>query len=49
LFYFKNIPFDSFLKLYVSIEVICCTVISIFMVYIIVNYENKIADHLKQV
>lgn len=42
LIYFKFLPIGSFLKLYVGIEVICCTFISILMIYIIAGYERRI-------
>lgn len=44
LFWFNNLSFSSFLKMYVIIEVSCCTLITIFMLYIIVHYEKMVAD-----
>lgn len=42
LIYFKFLPVESFLRLYVGIEVMCCTIISILMIYIIAGYEKRI-------
>ena len=40
LFCFGNLPFSSFLKLYTVIEVMCCTIITFLMLYIVRNYER---------
>lgn len=40
LFYFNYLSFNSFLKLYTLIEVICCLLITVFMVFIVINYEQ---------
>jgi O-antigen/teichoic acid export membrane protein len=42
LFWFNHLCFDSFLRLYVLIEVICCSVITLIMVYLVMNYERKV-------
>lgn len=42
LIYFKYLPFGSFLKLYVFIEMFCYTVITLFMIFIVVNYEKDL-------
>lgn len=39
---FNNLTFDSFLKVYVLIEVLCSLVISVFMIYVITNYEKNV-------
>lgn len=42
LFFFNHLSFTSFLKVYVAIEVICCSIITMFIVYIVVNYEKLV-------
>lgn len=42
LMYFQFLPIESFLRLYVGIEVMCCTIITILMIYIISGYEQRI-------
>jgi O-antigen/teichoic acid export membrane protein len=42
LFLFSKLPFSGFLKVYVLIEVICCTMSVLFMIYIVVNYERMV-------
>lgn len=42
LFWFDSLSFYSFLRLYVSIEVICCTIITIFMISLVLSYEKKV-------
>jgi O-antigen/teichoic acid export membrane protein len=42
LFWFNNLSFNSFLKLYVILEVMCCAVITVFMIKIVLNYEKRI-------
>lgn len=44
LFLFNNLSFNSFLKLYVLIEVLCSTIISVFMLYVVFNYEKMISN-----
>lgn len=41
LIFFKNYSFIDFLKVYVFIEIICCLIITIFMVTMVAGYENK--------
>ncbi len=43
LFWFNNLSFYPFLRLYVLIEVVCSTVITILMVYLVVQYEKQVA------
>jgi len=40
LFYFNNLSFISFLKLYVIIEVTCSSIISLLILYAVINYEK---------
>lgn len=51
LFLFSSLSFISFLKVYVTFEVVCCLLSSLFILYIIINYEKaatKIrSDHKK--
>lgn len=44
LFWFNSLSFSSFLKLYVLIEVSCCTIITLFMLYVIINYEKMVSN-----
>jgi len=44
LFYFNNLSFTSFLKLYVIIELICCSLITIFILYVVIGYEKKVLE-----
>jgi O-antigen/teichoic acid export membrane protein len=46
LFFFNYLSFSSFLKLYVIIEVICCSMSTLLMLYIIINYE-KMASNIE--
>jgi O-antigen/teichoic acid export membrane protein len=43
LFFFSNLTFNNFLKVYVIIEVACCSIITVFMLSIITSYEKRIA------
>jgi O-antigen/teichoic acid export membrane protein len=43
LMYFNKLSFISFLKLYTLIEVICCTLITIFMINVVINYERMVS------
>jgi O-antigen/teichoic acid export membrane protein len=40
LFFFNNLSFSNFLKVYVLIEVICCSLSTIFILYVVTNYER---------
>ncbi len=40
---FNNLTFSTFLKVYVSIEVVCSSLITIFMIYVVINYEKMVA------
>jgi O-antigen/teichoic acid export membrane protein len=40
LFFFNNLSFSNFLKVYVLIEVICCSLSALFMIYVVTNYER---------
>jgi O-antigen/teichoic acid export membrane protein len=42
LFYFNYLSFNSFLKLYVTIEVTCSLIITLLIVYIVINYERSV-------
>lgn len=42
LFFFSNLSFISFLKLYTLIEIICCIASALLMIYIVANYEKLI-------
>ena len=42
LFFFNHLSFESFLKVYVIIEVICSTVVSLLIIKTVINYERKI-------
>jgi O-antigen/teichoic acid export membrane protein len=42
LFFFNNLSFSNFLKVYVIIELICCSMITLFIFYVVVNYEKLI-------
>ncbi|MCX6253886.1 MAG: oligosaccharide flippase family protein [Bacteroidia bacterium] len=44
LFFFNNLTFSSFLRVYVMIEVTCCTIISLFMLYVVINYEKMVSN-----
>jgi O-antigen/teichoic acid export membrane protein len=44
LFLFNNLSFSSFLKLYVLIEFSCCTIITLFMLYVIIYYEKMVSN-----
>jgi O-antigen/teichoic acid export membrane protein len=46
LFFFNKLPFNSFLKVYALIEVICCTVSAIFISYVVFNYEKLVPEVL---
>jgi O-antigen/teichoic acid export membrane protein len=43
LFFFNNLSFISFLKLYTIIELGCCILSAFFIVFIVVKYEKNIA------
>jgi O-antigen/teichoic acid export membrane protein len=43
LFFFNNLSFNSFLKAYVIIEVICSSIVTMFILNIVVNYEKLIS------
>lgn len=43
LFCFNDLSFSSFLKLYVIIEVMCCSIITLFILYVVINYEKMIS------
>jgi hypothetical protein len=34
------LSFSNFLKVYVLIEVICCSLSALFMIYVVTNYER---------
>jgi O-antigen/teichoic acid export membrane protein len=40
---FKTLSFNSFLKLYALIEVLCCTLITIFIFFVILKYEKMVS------
>ena len=40
--FFNYLPFNSFLRVYTLIEIICCSLSTLFMLYIIINYERKL-------
>jgi O-antigen/teichoic acid export membrane protein len=40
--YFNSLTFTSFLKAYVLVEIVCCSLSTLFMIYIIINYERSI-------
>ena len=42
LFFFNNLSFESFLKVYVTIEVVCSTIVSFLLLFVIIQYEKKI-------
>lgn len=42
--FFKTLSFTSFLKVYTLIEVICCSLSTLFMLYIITNYERELIN-----
>lgn len=42
LFLFNHLSFESFLKVYVTIEVICSSIVSILLLYVIYTYERNI-------
>jgi O-antigen/teichoic acid export membrane protein len=42
LLFFNKLSFGSFLKVYVLIEVMCCSIMTLFMLYIITAYEKGI-------
>jgi O-antigen/teichoic acid export membrane protein len=42
LFLFSHLSFESFLKVYVTIEVICSTIVSILLLNVIKNYESNL-------
>jgi O-antigen/teichoic acid export membrane protein len=42
LFFFNNLSFNNFLRAYVVIEIICCSIITLFMFYIVINYEKLV-------
>jgi O-antigen/teichoic acid export membrane protein len=42
LVYFKDLEFNQFLKIYVLIEVICYSVVSLLLTYIVISYEKSV-------
>jgi len=40
--FFSKLEFIQFLKVYTFIELVCCLIISIFMIYIVINYERMV-------
>jgi len=42
LFFFNNLSFNNFLRVYVVIEIICCSMITLFMFYVVFNYEKLV-------
>lgn len=42
LYYFSDSSFTVFLKAYVSIELICCLLSTVFLIYIVVKYERSL-------
>jgi O-antigen/teichoic acid export membrane protein len=42
LLFFNNLSFESFLKVYVTIEVVCSTILSILLLFVITRYEKNI-------
>lgn len=42
LFFFNKLSFSNFLKVYVLIEVICCSIITLFILYVVSSYERLI-------
>jgi O-antigen/teichoic acid export membrane protein len=40
--YFNSLTFTSFLKAYVFVEIVCCSLSTFFMIYIIINYERSL-------
>lgn len=45
LFFFHNLAFNSFLRLYVLIEVICSSVISMFIIKVVIDYEKMVSKN----
>jgi len=43
--FFKNYEFTNFLQIYVFIEIICCIIITMFMISIVLRYENARKAH----
>jgi O-antigen/teichoic acid export membrane protein len=44
LVFFNNLSFNSFIKIYVMVEVVCCTLITFFIFYVVVNYEKDVLE-----
>jgi hypothetical protein len=42
LIFFNRLSFESFLKVYVTIEVVCSTIVSILLLLVITRHEKKI-------
>jgi O-antigen/teichoic acid export membrane protein len=42
LFFFNNLSFNNFLKVYVVIEVICCSIITMLMFFVVIKYEKLV-------
>ena len=42
LFFFNNFSFNNFLKVYVVIEVICCSIITMLMFFVVIKYEKLV-------
>jgi O-antigen/teichoic acid export membrane protein len=43
LLFFKDLPFISFLKIYVGIEVFCYTIVTVLMIFIVYRYESAVS------
>ncbi|HZY24322.1 MAG TPA: oligosaccharide flippase family protein [Bacteroidales bacterium] len=43
LFFFNKLSFTGFLKVYVMIEIVCCSMSALFIFYIVVNYERMVS------
>jgi hypothetical protein len=42
LVFFNHLSFESFLKVYVTIEVICSSIVSMLLLFVVSSYERKI-------
>jgi len=42
LYFFQNLPFISFLKMYARIEILSCSVLALFILNIIIKYEKRV-------
>lgn len=43
LLFFKNLPFENFLKIYVLLEVLCYFIVAAIMIFIIYRYESSLS------